>query len=40
MAPYVAGAVNKKEVLEQGKVEKGVMSAGQVMGLIRDPSRS
>lgn len=36
IAPYVAGAVNKKEVLENGNVAKGVMSAGQVMGLIRD----
>ncbi|MFQ5478825.1 MAG: NAD(P)H-dependent flavin oxidoreductase [Candidatus Binatia bacterium] len=36
IAPYVAGAVNKTEVLDKGNVAKGVMSAGQVMGLIRD----
>ncbi len=36
IAPYVAGSVNKQEVLEKGNVDKGVMSAGQVMGLIHD----
>ncbi len=36
IAPYVAGKVNKEEVLEKGNVEKGVMSAGQVVGLIHD----
>ncbi|RMD81493.1 MAG: nitronate monooxygenase [Candidatus Dadabacteria bacterium] len=36
IAPYVAGEVNKREVLEQGNVEKGVMAAGQVVGLIHD----
>ena len=35
IVPFVAGQV-VKEVLEDGKVEKGVMSAGQVMGLIHD----
>ena len=36
IAPYVAGSANKTAVLERGEVEKGVMSAGQVMGLIHD----
>jgi NAD(P)H-dependent flavin oxidoreductase YrpB (nitropropane dioxygenase family) len=36
IAPYVAGSENKAAVLERGEVEKGVMSAGQVMGLIHD----
>lgn len=32
----VAGSVGKTEMYEKGNMEKGVMSAGQVMGLIRD----
>jgi nitronate monooxygenase len=35
IAPYVSGLVGK-EMLEDGKMEKGVMSAGQCMGLIKD----
>ncbi len=33
---YVSGARIKKEVLEEGQVEKGVVAAGQVVGLIHD----
>ena len=35
IAPYVSGLVGK-EMLEKGDMEKGVLSAGQSMGLIRD----
>ncbi|MBE9544192.1 MAG: nitronate monooxygenase, partial [Proteobacteria bacterium] len=35
IAPYVSGLVGK-EMLADGKMEKGVMSAGQCMGLIKD----
>jgi nitronate monooxygenase len=35
IAPYVSGLVGK-EMLEDGEMEKGVMSAGQCMGLIND----
>lgn len=35
IAPYVSGIVGKK-MLETGDMEKGVLSAGQCMGLIRD----
>jgi len=35
IAPYVSGLVGK-EMLEDGEMEKGVMSAGQSMGLVRD----
>ena len=35
IAPYVSGLVGK-EMLEDGEMEKGVMSAGQCMGLIKD----
>ena len=35
IAPYVSGMVGK-EMLETGDMEKGVLSAGQCMGLIRD----
>jgi NAD(P)H-dependent flavin oxidoreductase YrpB (nitropropane dioxygenase family) len=35
IAPYVSGFVGK-EMLEKGDMEKGVLSAGQSMGLIRD----
>ena len=35
IAPYVSGLVGK-EMLEQGKMEKGVLAAGQSMGLIKD----
>jgi len=36
IAPYVSGLVSRKEVLEQGHMDNGVLAAGQVMGLIRD----
>lgn len=36
LAPYVSGLVAKREVLEGGSVDKGVLSTGQVVGLIRD----
>jgi len=35
IVPYVSGLVGK-EMLENGNVDKGVMSAGQCMGLISD----
>ena len=35
IVPYVSGLVGKK-MLENGDTEKGVMSAGQCMGLIND----
>lgn len=35
IVPYVAGTV-VKEVLQEGRVERAVFSAGQVMGLIHD----
>ena len=35
IVPYVSGLVGK-EMLEDGEMEKGVMSAGQCMGLIKD----
>ncbi len=35
IVPYVSGLVGK-EMLEEGDVEKGVLSAGQCMGFIRD----
>jgi NAD(P)H-dependent flavin oxidoreductase YrpB (nitropropane dioxygenase family) len=35
IAAYVSGLVGK-EMLEDGNMEKGVMSAGQSMGLVRD----
>jgi nitronate monooxygenase len=35
IAPYVSGLVGK-EMLEDGHMEKGVLSAGQSMGLVRD----
>ena len=35
IAPYVSGLVGK-EMLEQGQMEKGVLAAGQSMGLIKD----
>ena len=36
LAPYVSGLVSKREVLEGGNVDKGVLATGQVVGLIRD----
>jgi NADH:quinone reductase (non-electrogenic) len=35
IAPYVSGLIGRS-MLEQGDTEKGVLSAGQCMGLIRD----
>jgi nitronate monooxygenase len=35
IVPFVSGLVGK-EMLEQGKVEKGILAAGQTMGFIRD----
>ena len=35
IVPYVSGLVGK-EMLEDGQMEKGVLSAGQSMGLVRD----
>ena len=35
IAPFVSGLVGK-EMLEDGDMEKGVLSAGQSMGLVRD----
>lgn len=35
IVPYVSGLVGQK-MLEEGDMEKGVLSAGQCMGLIRD----
>jgi nitronate monooxygenase len=35
LVPYVSGLVGK-EMLEDGETEKGIMSAGQSMGLVRD----
>ncbi len=35
LVPYVSGLVGK-EMLEDGDTEKGIMSAGQSMGLVRD----
>ena len=35
IVPYVSGLVGKK-MFEEGDMESGVMSAGQVMGLIHD----
>ena len=35
IVPYVSGLVGK-EMLEEGEMQKGVLSAGQCMGLIRD----
>jgi nitronate monooxygenase len=35
LIPYVSGLVGK-EMLEDGDTEKGIMSAGQSMGLVRD----
>jgi len=35
IAPFVSGLVGK-EMLTDGKMEKGVLSAGQSMGLVRD----
>ncbi len=35
IAPYVSGQVGKK-MFEEGDMDSGVMSAGQVMGLIND----
>ena len=35
IVPYVSGLVGK-EMLENGQMDKGVLSAGQSMGLIRD----
>jgi nitronate monooxygenase len=35
IAPYVSGLIGKT-MLEQGDTQKGVLSAGQCMGLIRD----
>jgi nitronate monooxygenase len=35
LVPYVSGLVGK-EMLEDGDMEKGIMSAGQSMGLVRD----
>jgi NAD(P)H-dependent flavin oxidoreductase YrpB (nitropropane dioxygenase family) len=35
IVPYVSGLVGK-EMLEDGDMEKGVLSAGQSMGLVRD----
>jgi NAD(P)H-dependent flavin oxidoreductase YrpB (nitropropane dioxygenase family) len=35
IAAYVSGLVGK-EMLEDGNMEKGVLSAGQSMGLVRD----
>jgi NAD(P)H-dependent flavin oxidoreductase YrpB (nitropropane dioxygenase family) len=35
LAPYVSGLVGKK-MLEDGQMEKGIMVAGQSMGLVRD----
>jgi NADH:quinone reductase (non-electrogenic) len=36
LVPYVSGLVSKREVLEGGNVDKGVLATGQVVGLIRD----
>jgi NAD(P)H-dependent flavin oxidoreductase YrpB (nitropropane dioxygenase family) len=35
IVPYVSGLVGK-EMLEDGDMDKGVLSAGQSMGLVRD----
>jgi len=35
LIPYVSGLVGKK-MLEDGEMEKGIMSAGQSMGIVRD----
>ncbi len=35
LVPYVSGLVGK-EMLQEGQMDKGVLSAGQCMGLIRD----
>ncbi len=35
IVPYVSGLVGK-EMLQEGNMEKGVLSAGQCMGLVRD----
>jgi nitronate monooxygenase len=35
LVPYVSGLVGK-EMLEDGETEKGIMSAGQSMGLVKD----
>ena len=35
LVPYVSGLVGK-EMLEEGKTDKGIMSAGQCMGLVHD----
>ena len=35
IAPMVSGLVGK-QLLEDGDMEKGVLSAGQIMGLVRD----
>jgi NAD(P)H-dependent flavin oxidoreductase YrpB (nitropropane dioxygenase family) len=35
LMPYVSGLVGKK-MLEDGEMEKGIMSAGQSMGIVRD----
>jgi nitronate monooxygenase len=34
-SPYVSGLVGK-EMLEDGQIDKGVLSAGQSMGFIHD----
>lgn len=36
VAPYVSGLVSKREVLDGGNVEKGVLATGQIVGMIRD----
>jgi len=35
IAPFVSGLVGK-DMLEDGEMEKGVLSAGQSMGLVKD----
>jgi nitronate monooxygenase len=35
IAPFVSGMVGK-EMLDDGEMEKGVLSAGQSMGLVKD----
>jgi NAD(P)H-dependent flavin oxidoreductase YrpB (nitropropane dioxygenase family) len=35
IVPYVSGLVGK-EMLQDGQIDRGVLSAGQSMGLIRD----
>jgi nitronate monooxygenase len=35
LVPFVSGLVGK-EMLENGEMEKGILSAGQSMGLVKD----